>query len=279
MVAKIMDGNILSQSIKEKIKNEVKNLNPKPGLAMILVGDNFNSKLYVNIKEKACEEVGIKSDNYFLPENTENDEIIEIINKLNKDKSIHGILVQLPLPPHINKNKILKSINSEKDVDGLNEVTLGKISFGEENISPCTPKGIIKLLEHYNIELEGKNCAIINHSNVIGRPLSTMLLNRNATVTVCHIKTTNLSEHTKKADIIISGTGKPKLITKEMIKEGAIIIDVGIIKVNGKIQGDVDFENVKVIASYITPVPGGVGPMTIAMLLENTLIAFKNMQN
>src|SRR3989344_2368395 len=275
MAAEIMDGNALSQSIKEKIKEKIKNLNSQPSLAMILVGENFDSKLYVNMKERACKEAGIESQNYFLPLDVKEQTIIELINKLNEDKNINGILVQLPLPAHINKNHILNSINPKKDVDGLNKLTLGKIFCGDEELAPCTPKGIIRILEHYNINIEGKNCVIINHSNVIGKPLSIMLLNRNATVTICHIKTKNISEHTKKADIIISATGKPNLITKEMIKVGAIIIDAGINKVNKKIQGDVNYENVKDIASYITPVPGGVGPMTIAMLLENTLNTFK----
>jgi methylenetetrahydrofolate dehydrogenase (NADP+)/methenyltetrahydrofolate cyclohydrolase len=275
MTAVILDGKRLSEEIKEKVKEKIKEKKLKLGLAVILVGKNPASIIYTNVKKEACEYVGIKSYKYNLERNTTEKELLGLINKLNNDKNITGILVQLPLPLDINKEKIFQTIKPIKDVDGFNPKNIGLLAIDKERFSPCTPKGILRLLEHYKINVEGKNVVIINHSNVVGKPLALMMLNKDATATVCHIKTKNLIEYTKKADILITAVGKPNLITKQMVKEKAVVVDAGICKIRNKTIGDVDFENVKKIVSYITPVPGGVGPMTIAMLLENTLLASK----
>ncbi|MFN3527889.1 MAG: bifunctional 5,10-methylenetetrahydrofolate dehydrogenase/5,10-methenyltetrahydrofolate cyclohydrolase [Candidatus Altarchaeaceae archaeon] len=284
----IIDGKQTSLEIEEDVKKEVKILkekfNKEINLATILVGKNPASEIYVNLKRKACERVGIKSKILKFEENIKEEELINEILKLNNDPEINGILVQFPLPKHINPINIMKTISPKKDVDCFNPENIGNLMIGDEKIAPCTPKGIIYLLEKYikkinekgiDIKIQGANVTIINHSNVIGKPLSLMLLNRNATVNVCHIFTKNLKENTLKADILITATGVPNLIKEDMIKNEAIVIDAGISKVNGKILGDVDFENVKKKALLITPVPGGVGPMTIAMLLKNTIECFK----
>ena len=265
MADEIMEG------LKPRIQ-KLKKKNINPTLAIVLVGDNPSSKIYVTNKQKACEKTGISSNLYEFPESMKEEKLISLIQQLNNDRKIHGIIVQIPLPDHINENKILSLVSPEKDVDGLNPVNVGNLLIGDEHIVPCTPKGIIRMLEKMKIPVEKKNVVIINRSNIVGKPLAMMLINRSATVTICHSKTKFLSQHTKKAEILITATGIPNLIKKDMVKEGTVIIDAGISYKDGKVYGDVDFENVKDIASYITPVPGGVGPMTVAMVLENTLI-------
>ncbi|PKP61181.1 MAG: bifunctional methylenetetrahydrofolate dehydrogenase/methenyltetrahydrofolate cyclohydrolase [Candidatus Altiarchaeales archaeon HGW-Altiarchaeales-1] len=275
----IIDGKKLGLEIKEEIKAEVENLKNLnygiPSLATILVGNNPASEIYVHLKHKACEECGINSLIYRLPDTITGEELLEKISELNADKNTHGILVQMPLPNHINPAKIMDTIAYLKDVDGFNPVNSGKLMNNDEILAPCTPKGVIYMLEKYNVRIEGSNVVIINHSPIVGKPLALMLLSRNATVTVCHVFTKNLKEHTLRADILISAVGKPNLITEDMVKDGAVVVDVGISRINGKISGDVDFENVKDKSSLITPVPGGAGPMTVAMLLKNTVNAFK----
>lgn len=274
-MSKIIDGKTMADEIYNKISAEVKKYDTKPKLVFVLVGKDPASEIYVMIKEKVCKRTGIISQTYRLPKITEDYELVGLIEKLNKDKSVHGILIQLPLPKNIDTNRILVCISADKDVDGLNPVNMGKTLTGDETLAPCAPKGIITLLENEGINVEGKNITIISHSSLVGKPLAMMLLNRNATVDICHIKTKNLAEHTKRADILIVGAGVPKLITKDMVKDGAVVIDVGINRIEGKIIGDVDFENVKDKASFITPVPGGIGPMTVAMLMENTMEVYR----
>jgi len=275
----IIDGKKLAEEIKKEVKKEVEDFEKiykrKPLLATILVGNDPASEIYVNLKDKACKDVGINSKIYRFSDSITEKELVEEIFRLNNDENVNGILVQMPLPPHIKPERIMFAINPEKDVDGFNPVNAGKLMNKEETLAPCTPKGIIYMLEKYNIPVEGKDVTIINHSPVVGKPLCLMLLSRNATVTVCHVYTKNLKEKTVNADILISAVGKPKLITEDMVKENAVVIDVGISRIDKKIFGDVDFENVKDKASFITPVPGGVGPMTVAMLLKNTANAFK----
>ncbi|MGL4308218.1 MAG: bifunctional methylenetetrahydrofolate dehydrogenase/methenyltetrahydrofolate cyclohydrolase FolD [Cetobacterium sp.] len=277
----ILDGKHISQKIKNLIKDEVENIKEKigkiPGLAVIQVGDNAASKVYVNSKVKQCLEIGIESKKYHLEENITEDILLELIDVLNKDETIDGILVQLPLPKHIDEKKIMEKISINKDVDGFKAENVGKVLLGDKTaLVSCTPLGILTLLKEYKIELEGKDVVIIGRSNIVGKPMAALLINEGSTVTICHSKTKNLVEKTKMADILIVAVGKENLINKEMIKDGAIIVDVGINRTKeGKLTGDVDFENVKDNVSYITPVPGGVGPMTIATLLNNTLVAFK----
>lgn len=280
----IIDGSKTANQIKKELSNEItylkKTHNIIPGLATILIGDDPGSKVYVRLKEKACQEIGIFSEKIVFPNNVTEAEIFSSINKLNENDKIHGILVQLPLPDHLEQLRIMEKIKPEKDVDGFNPVNAGKLANRDESgFIPCTPKGILYLLEQILPSLEGKNITIINHNTVIGRPLAMLLLNRNATVTICHIKTDNLKKHTQKADVIITAAGVPNLIKKDMVKDGVIIIDAGFSRVEGKIVGDVDFENLKEKVSYITPPTGGVGPMTIAMLLENTVQAAKGQTN
>ena len=275
----IIDGNKIAAEVKESLKTRVGKLKKKsiiPALAIVMIGDNASSKIYIRNKQNACKEVGISSNLYEFPENMKEEKLISLIQQLNNDKKIHGIIVQLPLPKHIEEKKILSLISPEKDVDGLSPVNIGNLLIGNERIVPCTPKGIIKMLEKMKIPVEKKNVVIINNSNVVGKPLAMMLTNRFATVTLCHVKTKYLKEHTKKAEILITATGVSGLIKKDMVKEWTVIIDAGIAYKDGKVYGDVDFENVKDIASYITPVPGGVGPMTVVMVLENTLILAEN---
>jgi len=275
----ILDGEKVSSEIMEKVKREVSGLADKPGLAVILIGNDPASQVYVNIKSKRCREVGMESYKYELDKDTTEDEVLALIEQLNKDDNVHGILVQMPIPSHISRNKIMNAVIPSKDVDGFNPVNIGRLILDEDSLQPCTPLGIIRLLEYYNIEISGKEAVVIGNSAIVGNPAAQMLLKKGATVTVCHRKTKDLKMHTLKADIIVSAVGKRNLITSDMVKEGAVIIDVGIVREEGKIYGDVDFENVKGKCFFITPVPGGVGPMTVACLLENTLKAYKGGNN
>ena len=279
IMATIIDGKELAKKIREKLKiecDELKKQGMYPKLAVIMVGDNPASKVYVKNKSKACEDVGIKYEEYLLDENIKQEELIELIQKLNEDNSINGILLQSPIPSNLDINEAFKAITYKKDVDGFTPSSVGKLAIGEDTFISCTPYGVIKMFEEYNIDLTGKDLVILGRSNIVGKPLLQCCLNKNATVTICHSKTKNLSEHTKRADILISAIGKAKFVTKDMVKPGAVVIDVGINRdENGKLVGDVDFENVEQIASYITPVPGGVGPMTIAMLMNNVIKAAK----
>jgi len=274
----IIDGKKVAAELIEKVKEEVSKLDKKPGLAVVIIGKDSASKIYVNMKEQKCKEVGIDSYKYELNEAVSEKEVLELIDKLNNDEKINGILVQIPIPLHLSNDKIMEAIVPEKDVDGFTAVNIGKNIMGEQGLQPCTPRGVIKLLEYYNIELKGKDAVVIGNSVIAGNPIAQMLLKKWATVTVCHIETKDLKKHVKEADIIVSVVGKKNLVTADMVKQGAVIIDVGIIRENGKLYGDVDFENVKNKCSYITPVPGGVGPMTVACLMENTVLAYK-MQN
>ena len=276
----ILDGKKCSQEILDKIKEKVDNLKNSnkrvPGLAVIIVGNNPASKIYVNSKVKACEKVGFYSKAIFLDENISQAELLENIQALNNDKNIDGILVQLPLPKHLNEDKICNAIDTSKDVDGFKAENLGKVMLGKEDgMVPCTPQGIMYLLDSIkDINLYGMNGVVIGRSNIVGKPISSLLINRGVTTTVCNSRTKNIEDVLRNADIIVAALGKPKFLKENMVKEGAIIIDVGINRVDGKLCGDVDFENVSKLASFITPVPGGVGPMTIAMLLNNTLRAY-----
>lgn len=274
-MAQIIDGKIVSKLVKDNIKSIIESKKISPSLAVILVGNDPASLTYVRNKTNECIEVGISPKDYHLPEDTSEEKLLELIGNLNKDDDIDGILVQLPLPKHINTDKILNAISPYKDVDGFHPENVGKLMIGTPFVEPCTPKGVIRLLEHYGISVEGKRAVVLGRSNIVGKPMAIMLLHRNATVTICHSKTKDLSEITKQADILVSAIGIPNFVKADMIKKDAVVIDVGINKVeeNGKskLVGDVDFENVKEVASYITPVPGGVGPMTRAMLLENTV--------
>lgn len=276
-MATIIDGKTLAKKIRMKLKEkceELINKHIQPKLAVIMVGDNPASKVYVKNKSKACNEVGILYEEYLLEEDTTQEELIKLIKKLNEDKSINGILLQSPIPQHLDINEAFKAITYAKDVDGFTPSSVGKLCIGEDTFISCTPYGVMKMFEEYNIDLTGKNVVILGRSNIVGKPLIQCCLQKHATVTVCHSKTKNLDEHTKQADIIISAIGKPKFVTSDMVKDGVIVIDVGINRdENGKLVGDVDFENVKERASYITPVPGGVGPMTIAMLMNNVIKA------
>ena len=256
-----------------KVSELEKSRDRTPGLSVILVGEDSASSVYVKNKDKKANYVGFNSSVYKLPETTTKDELLALIEKLNKDDAVDGILLQLPLPKHLNPSDFLDKIDPKKDVDGFHPVNSGRLLNNEKPYAvPCTPKGIIRLLEEYNIQIEGKNAVVIGRSNIVGKPVSMLLLNKNATVTVAHSKTKNLSEITKKADILISATGHAGMVTADMVKKGAAVIDVGIIRGNdGKLRGDADFDTVKDIAGAITPVPGGVGPMTIAMLITNTL--------
>ncbi len=275
----ILDGKETAKKIRERLTIEVtelKNNGTTPKLAVIMVGDDNSSKIYVRNKSKACDEIGIEFTEHLLPESTTQEELLELIDELNSNKEINGILLQSPIPKNLDINEAFRRISPDKDVDGFNPVNVGKLVLGQNTFISCTPFGIIKLLEEYNIPLEGKNAVIIGRSNIVGKPMSQCLLNKNATVTICHSKTDNLKEFTKKADILVSAIGKPKFVTKDMVKEGAIVIDVGINRNSeGKVCGDVDFENIKDMTDYITPVPGGVGPMTIAMLMNNVVKATK----
>lgn len=276
-MAVIIDGKALAKKIRENLKKECEELKQKgiiPKLAVIMVGDNPASKVYVKNKSKACEEIGINYEEYLLEENITQEQLTDLIQNLNKDKTVNGILLQSPIPEHLNINQAIKTITYSKDVDGFTPSSIGKLMIGEDTFISCTPYGVIKMFEEYNIDLTGKNVVILGRSNIVGKPLLQCCLNKNATVTVCHSKTKDLEEYTKRADILISAIGKSKFVKKEMLKEGVVVIDVGINRgEDGKLTGDVDFDEVEKIASYITPVPGGVGPMTIAMLMNNVIKA------
>lgn len=282
-MAKIIDGKQISTFIKDKIKNEVADLNNKGievGLAVIIVGEDPASKIYVANKEKACEYVGFKSYRYSLPESTTNEELLELVNNLNKDDRVDGILCQLPLPKHLDEKLIIESINPDKDVDAFHTKNVGKIMIGDYAYLPCTPAGVMEMLKYENIDVDGKNCVVIGRSNIVGKPMAMLLLHSNATVTICHSHTKNLADICKTADIIVVAIGRAKFLTADMVKDDAVIIDVGMDRdENGKLCGDVDFENVSKKASHITPVPGGVGPMTISMLMQNTLTSAKRKLN
>ena len=276
----LIDGKALAQKIHSNVAKEVETLkqekNVVPGLAVILVGDDPASHAYVKMKAKACEKVGFYSITHNMPETISQDEIIQIIEMMNSNPHIDGILVQLPLPKHIDTDKILEVIDPKKDVDGFHAYNVGRLVTNLDSFVPCTPLGVMKMFEEYNIDLEGKDVCVVGASNIVGKPMASLLLNANATVTVTHIYTKDLKAHTSRADIVVVGVGVPGLIKEDMIKEGAIVIDIGINRIeDGSLVGDVDFPNVSKKCSYITPVPGGVGPMTIAMLLSNTLKAAK----
>jgi len=271
MVAKLIDGKKVAEAVKKDLKKRIPKLGFKPGLAVVLVGDNPASELYVKLKEKASKELGFHFELYRLDKDTDELALLNLIDKLNQDKKIHGMLVQLPLPKQIDEKLIIDAIRPDKDADGLNPINMGNLLGGNNTVIPATPKGVIKLIESTGIKIEGKHAVIVGRSNIVGKPVSVLLQQKNATVTMCHSKTEPLEEYTKQADILVVAAGKPRLITADMVKKGAVVIDVGINKVMGKSIGDVDFDDVKKVAGYITPVPGGVGPMTIAMLLENVL--------
>lgn len=280
-MAVIIDGKELSKKIREQVKSEVEELNKKgikPKLAVIMVGEDPASKVYVRNKSKSCNEVGIEYEEHLLGQDTTMEELLELIDKLNNRKDIHGILLQSPVPNHLNIYDAFEKIDFKKDVDGFNPINIGRLALNRQTFISCTPYGVIKMLEEYNIEIKGANVVILGRSNIVGKPLSQCLLNKDATVTICHSKTKNIEEITKNADILISAIGKPKFVTQDMVKQDAVVIDVGINRLETGLVGDVDFENVSKKASYITPVPGGVGPMTIAMLLNNVVIAAKYLE-
>lgn len=278
-MARLIDGKNLAKKIREELKEECeelkkKNINPK--LAVIMVGNDPASKVYVKNKSKACNEIGIDYEEFILDEKTTQEELINLINRLNDDKTINGILLQSPIPKTLNINDAFKAITYTKDVDGFTPSSVGKLCIGEDTFVSCTPYGVMKMFDEYNIDLTGKDVVVLGRSNIVGKPLIQCCLQKNATVTVCHSRTQNLAEHTKRADVVISAIGQSRFVKENMIKDGAIIIDVGINRgEDGKITGDVDFENVEKKASFITPVPGGVGPMTIAMLMNNVIKAAK----
>ena len=274
-MTQVIDGKLIASQIKEEVKREVQILKEKGEtvtLAVVLVGEDPASKVYVNNKKKACEYVGIQSLSYELPPDTSESDLLELIMKLNERKDVNGILVQLPLPKHINEDRVIKSINPQKDVDGFHPQNVGSLCIGDKGFISCTPAGIIQLLKRSSIQIEGKECVVIGRSNIVGKPMAMLLLRENGTVTIAHSKTKDLKNVTKRADILIVAIGKPMMITKEYVKEGAVVIDVGIHRMeNNKLCGDVDYDDVAPICSAITPVPGGVGPMTIAMLMNNCM--------
>ncbi len=279
-MAQIIDGKLISKQIKDELKAQVESLKLEGKeicLAVIQVGNDPASTVYVGNKKKACEYIGIKSLAYELPEETTEEELLELIDKLNKDDSVNGILVQLPVPKHINDERIINAISPLKDVDGFSPASVGALSIGQKGFLSCTPAGIIQLLKRSNIDIEGKECVVVGRSNIVGKPMAMLLLRENATVTVCHSRTKNLKEVCKRADILVAAVGKPKMIDASYVKDGAVVIDVGIHRnENGKLCGDVDLDSVEPVCSAITPVPGGVGPMTIAMLMNNCVEAGLN---
>ena len=283
MNEKIIDGKKIAKEIRKKLKiscDELKEKGITPKLAVIMVGEDKASQVYVRNKSKVCDEIGIEFEEFILDKNIQQEEIIKLIDNLNKDNNVHGILLQSPIPEHLDINEAFKKIAPEKDVDGFNPINIGKLCLNQDTFVSCTPYGVMKMFEVYNIDLTGKNVTILGRSNIVGKPLIQCCLNKNATVTVCHSKTKNLKEHTQNADIVISAIGKSKFVTEDMIKQGAVVIDIGINRgEDGKLTGDVDFENVSKKASYITPVPGGVGPMTITMLMNNVIKATTEIYN
>ena len=281
-MAEIISGKECSEKVRAEIAADVESFKAKhgyaPGLTVIIVGENPASVVYVRNKKKACIDAGMSSEIIEMPESTSEEELLERIDALNRDEHVHGILVQLPLPSHINEEAVINRISPEKDVDAFHPVNVGKVMTGNFSFVPCTPAGVMEMLKFKGIEISGKHCVIIGRSNIVGKPQAMLMLKENATVTVCHSKTKNLSEITKTADIIVAAVGRAKFVTADMVKAGAVVVDVGINRTDdGKLCGDVDFEAVEPIASYITPVPGGVGPMTITMLLKNTLTAAENL--
>ncbi len=282
-MAQIIDGKEISANVKAQVKAEVEKLKEQGievGLAVVIVGDNPASRVYVNNKKKACAEVGFTSYEYALPQETTQDELLDLVNKLNADDKVNGILVQLPLPKQINENSIINAIRPDKDVDAFHPANVGHIMIGDFSFLPCTPAGVMEMLAQTGIETEGKECVVIGRSNIVGKPMAMLLLHKNATVTICHSRTKNLAEVCRKADILVAAVGKAKFVTPDMIKEGAVVIDVGMNRLdNGKLCGDVDYDACFDKAGYITPVPGGVGPMTIAMLMKNTLTSAKIKNN
>ena len=278
-MAVILDGKAVSAKVKEEVKEEVEALKKQGvsvGLAVIIVGNNPASRTYVNNKKKACEAAGIVSEEYALPEETTQEELLALVEELNHKDSINGILCQLPLPKQLDEEAVIAAISDKKDVDAFSAVNVGHIMIGDYSFLPCTPAGIMEILRHYNIDVAGKECVVIGRSNIVGKPMAMLLLHQNGTVTICHSKTQNLKEVTSRADILVAAVGIPHFVTADMVKEGAVVIDVGMDRdENGKLCGDVDFAAVEPKASYITPVPGGVGPMTIATLLKNTVTAAK----
>ena len=276
----IIDGKKVSANVKERVRLEcerlVKEHGVTPGLAVVIVGDNPASRVYVNNKKKACELVGFKSEEYALPAETTQEELLSLVDTLNNKDDINGILVQLPLPKHLDDKSVIERISPKKDVDAFHAVNVGKIMLGEYDFLPCTPAGVMEMLHQYEIPVEGKQCVVIGRSNIVGKPMGMLLLHENGTVTICHSRTKNLKEVCQRADILVAAVGRAKFVTADMVKDGAVVIDVGMNRdENGKLCGDVDFENVKDKCSYITPVPGGVGPMTIATLMKNTIKACK----
>lgn len=279
-MAEIIDGKLVTKVTREKIAEDVKKFKEKtgitPGLAVILVGDDPASAVYVRNKHKGCLEAGMNSYQIEYPADTTEEELLNKIYELNSDKNVHGILVQLPLPKHIDEDKIINAISPNKDVDAFHPSNVGKILIGKYDFLPCTPAGVMELLAYYNVEIEGKECVVLGRSNIVGKPMALLLLQKNGTVTVCHSRTKNLADITRRADILVVAIGKADFVTADMVKDGAVVVDVGINrKSDGKLTGDVDFDAVSKKASLITPVPGGVGPMTITMLLGNTLTAAK----
>jgi methylenetetrahydrofolate dehydrogenase (NADP+)/methenyltetrahydrofolate cyclohydrolase len=275
----LIDGKKVAQEIRSAIGKEVTEIKTKtgnvPGLATVLVGEDPASAVYVRSKNKICKELGFISLEHTLPEDTKEKDLLALVHELNGNEAVSGILVQLPLPKHIDSTKILEAIDPAKDVDGFHPVSMGRLMMGTAELAPCTPSGIIEMLDRYKVEIEGCHAVVLGRSNIVGKPIAMLLLHRNATVTICHSRTKDLSRVTQTADILIAAVGRPKMVTADMVKEGAVVIDVGINRVDGKLVGDVDFAEVEPKASLITPVPGGVGPMTIAMLMHNTLKAFK----
>lgn len=282
-MAKIIDGKAISANVKTQVKAEADKLKEQGieiGLAVVIVGNNPASRVYVNNKKKACAEVGFNSYEYALPEETTQEELLDLVKKLNEDDKVNGILVQLPLPEHIDENAVINTIRPEKDVDAFHPENVGHIMIGDFNFLPCTPAGVMEMLAQSGIETEGKDCVVIGRSNIVGKPMAMLLLHKNATVTICHSRTKNLAEICRRADILVAAVGRAKFVTADMIKDGAVVIDVGMNRLeSGKLCGDVDYDGCFEKAGYITPVPGGVGPMTIAMLMKNTLTSAKVKNN
>ena len=282
-MAKIIDGKAISANVKAQVKAEADKLKEQGieiGLAVVIVGNNPASRVYVNNKKKACAEVGFNSYEYALPEETTQEELLDLVKKLNEDDKVNGILVQLPLPEHIDENAVINTIRPEKDVDAFHPENVGHIMIGDFNFLPCTPAGVMEMLAQSGIETEGKDCVFIGRSNIVGKPMAMLLLHKNATVTICHSRTKNLAEICRRADILVAAVGRAKFVTADMIKDGAVVIDVGMNRLeSGKLCGDVDYDGCFEKAGYITPVPGGVGPMTIAMLMKNTLTSAKVKNN
>ena len=275
-MAKFIDGKAVSAAVKERVRAEIERDGLKIGLAVVIVGNNQASRVYVNNKKKACEACGITSYEYALPEETTEEQLLELVDTLNGDSKVNGILVQLPLPAHLDEKKVIERISPLKDVDAFHAVNVGKIMIGDYAFLPCTPAGVMELIHSTGTDVSGKECVVIGRSNIVGKPMAMLLLHENATVTICHSRTKNLAEVCKRADVLVSAVGRADFVTADMVKPGAVVIDVGMNRnAEGKLCGDVKYDEVEPVAGYITPVPGGVGPMTIAMLMENTLRAKK----